>query len=65
MHDDVIYAYEPHDRTKVKLDGMTRGPVKVADQLPRGSATARFNAWFAVKAPRASEPCVAPTRSPR
>ena len=49
MNDDVIYAYEPHDRTKMKLDGMTTGPVKVADQLPRGSATARFNAWFAVK----------------
>ena len=49
MNDDPIYAYEPHERTKMKLDGITIGPVKVADQLPRGSATARFNAWFAVK----------------
>jgi hypothetical protein len=25
------------------------GPVKATDQLPRGNAAARFNAWFAVK----------------
>ena len=38
----------PHHRTQEKLAGHTR-PVKVADQLPAGSAAARFNAWFAVK----------------
>ncbi len=43
-----IYDYVPHHRTKEKLDHTSR-PVKVSEQLPRGSAAARFNSWFAVK----------------
>ena len=43
-----IYDYVPHHRTKEKLDHTSR-PVKVSEQLPRGSAPARFNSWFAVK----------------
>jgi len=43
-----IYDYAPHHRTREKLDHSS-GPVEVRDQLPRGSAAARFNAWFAVK----------------
>ena len=43
-----IYQYVPHRRTKEKLEHAAE-PVKVIDQLPRGSAAARFNAWFAVK----------------
>ena len=48
MTAEAIYDYTPHHRTRAKLDG-SAGPVKVVDQLPRGSAAARFNAWFAVK----------------
>jgi hypothetical protein len=44
-----IYQYVPHHRTREKLDH-TSGPIKTSDQMPRGSAAARFNAWFAVKA---------------
>jgi hypothetical protein len=44
-----LYDYHPHHRTKAKLEGSPDKPVKVADQLPAGSITARFNAWFAVK----------------
>lgn len=43
-----IYDYVPHRRTREKLDHAS-GPVEVRDQLPRGTAAARFNAWFAVK----------------
>jgi len=43
-----IYDYVPHRRTREKLDHAS-GPVEVHDQLPRGTAAARFNAWFAVK----------------
>ncbi len=43
-----IYDYVPHHRTKEKLDHTSR-PVKVSEQLPCGSAPARFNSWFAVK----------------
>ncbi len=43
-----IYDYVPHHRTKEKLERGTP-PVKVIDQLPKGNAIARFNAWFAVK----------------
>ncbi len=43
-----IYDYVPHHRTKEKLERGTP-PVKVSDQLPKGNAAARFNAWFAVK----------------
>ena len=47
--DDAIYAYVPHERTKVKLGEAARAPVRVAEQYPHGSPTARFNAWFAVR----------------
>jgi hypothetical protein len=43
-----IYDYVPHKRTEEKLDHASR-PIRVADQLPRGSAVERFNAQFAVK----------------
>ena len=49
MTDNVIYDYIPHHRTKNKLDGTGAGPVKVAEQLPSGTAMARFNARLAVK----------------
>lgn len=38
-----LYHYEPHHRTTQRLSGDVPGPVKVADQLPRHSAFARFN----------------------
>lgn len=44
-----IYKYVPHHRTKARMDGEAAGPVKVAEQLPKGNAVARFNAWFALK----------------
>jgi hypothetical protein len=43
-----IYQYTPHQRTQTKMGG-GGAPVKVADQLPSGGPSARFNAWFAVK----------------
>ena len=43
-----IYDYVPHRRTKEKLEHASQ-PVKVSDQLPHGSAVARFNAKLAVK----------------
>ncbi len=46
---DVIYRYIPHHRTMAKLEHAAKGPVRVAEQLPRGNAAARFNAWLAVK----------------
>ena len=48
MTDHTIYNYVPHRRTRAKLDGTT-GPVRVAEQLPAGSAVDRFNAWLAVR----------------
>src|ERR1035438_3817103 len=49
MPDNVIYDYIPHHRTKKNLEGAADGPVKVAEQLPSGTAMARFNARLAVK----------------
>jgi len=49
MASNVIYDYIPHHRTKKKLEGNVPGPVKVAEQLPSGTAAARFNARLAVK----------------
>jgi hypothetical protein len=49
MPDHPIYEYIPHSRTMTKLEGILDKPVKVAEQLPRGSTMARFNARFAVK----------------
>ncbi len=49
MTDNVIYKYVPHRRTQRKLEGNAPGPVKVAEQLPSGTAAQRFNAWLAVK----------------
>lgn len=47
--ESAVYAYVPHERTKAKLGEAARGPVRVAEQFPHGSPTARFNAWFAVR----------------
>jgi hypothetical protein len=49
MTDNPIYQYVPHHRTQKKLAGTAPGPVKVAEQMPTGTAAQRFNAWFAVK----------------
>jgi len=49
MTDHTIYTYVPHQRTRTKLDDTAAGPVRVAEQLPKGGAMDRFNAWFAVK----------------
>jgi hypothetical protein len=46
--DPQIYDYVPHARTQAKIEHASR-PVRVVDQLPTGSAGARFNAWLAVK----------------
>jgi hypothetical protein len=43
-----IYHYIPHQRTQEKLDHAST-PVKVSEQLPHGSAAARFNSWLAVR----------------
>ena len=43
-----IYDYVPHNRTKTKIGEAVRGPVKVAEQFPHDSTTARFNTWLAV-----------------
>jgi len=43
-----IYDYVPHRRTQEKLEHAS-APVRVSEQLPHGSTTARFNSWFAVK----------------
>jgi hypothetical protein len=44
-----IYEYAPHSRTETKMGEALLGPVKVAEQFPHGSPTARFNAWLAVQ----------------
>ena len=49
MTDHAIYDHVPHLRTRTKLEGAAAGTVKGAEQLPKGSAAARFNAWFAVQ----------------
>jgi len=41
-----LYQHIPHPHIATHLK---RGPVKVADQLPRGNAIERFNARFAVR----------------
>lgn len=43
-----IYQYVPHRRTREKLDHGSQ-PVRVSDQLPTGTASARFNSWLAVR----------------
>jgi hypothetical protein len=48
MTERTIYQYVPHHRTAAKLARTTK-PVKVADQMPRDSTSARFNSWLAVK----------------
>ena len=48
MAQSSTYEYVPHPHTMRKLSHQDV-PVKVADQLPTGSAAARFNAWLAVK----------------
>lgn len=50
MTETAIYQYVPHHRTQTKLEESPAArPVTVAEQLPHGTAAARFNAWFAVK----------------
>lgn len=49
MTENTIYDYVPHRRTQRKLEGTAPGPVKVAEQMPRGTAAQRFNTWLAVK----------------
>lgn len=49
VSEHAIYDYIPHHRTKARLDGKSEKPVKVTEQLPTGSAAARFNARLAVK----------------
>lgn len=49
MAESEIYSYSQHPHTKARIEGMSAGPVKVADQLPNQSKAAQFNAWFAVK----------------
>lgn len=41
-----LYQYIPHPHLARRH---LHGPVKVADQLPRNNAAARFNTWLAVK----------------
>ncbi len=48
MAETSIYRYDPHERTKEKLDHVA-GPVRASEQLPRGNPVARFNADIAVK----------------
>lgn len=48
MVESSTYEYVPHPHTVRKLSHQDE-PVKVADQLPKGSFGARFNAWLAVK----------------
>jgi hypothetical protein len=40
------YRYRPHPHIARRRE---QGPVKVADQLPRGTAYNRFNTWLAIK----------------
>jgi hypothetical protein len=42
----IDYKHVPHPQIELRKH---RRPVKVADQLPRGSAYSRFNAWLAIK----------------
>ena len=48
MAETTVYNYVPHNRTQEKLEHASK-PVRVTDQLPRGTGLTRFNAWFAVK----------------
>ncbi len=48
MAESGTYEYVPHPHTVRKLAHQDE-PVKVVDQLPKGSTAARFNAWLAVK----------------
>jgi hypothetical protein len=41
-----LFTHVPHPRVEARKQ---QPPPKVADQLPTGSAAARFNAWLAVK----------------
>jgi hypothetical protein len=49
MRDTPTLKDAPHRRKKARLSGEQSGPVWTADQLPNGSAVARFNAALAVK----------------
>ncbi len=43
-----IYQYEPHERTKEKLERLG-GPSHTSDHLRPGNAVTRFNSWLGVK----------------
>lgn len=44
-----VYEHIPHPHIERRRE---QGPVKVADQHPRGNPVAKFNAWLAVKVTR-------------
>lgn len=44
MDDDGIFRCEFHEWTKGKIGRLIAGPVRVAEQFPDGTRTARFNA---------------------
>jgi hypothetical protein len=49
MAEASIYTYIPHHQTEMRLAGKAEPPAMVADQLPKGDAASRLNAWLAVK----------------
>ena len=52
MTEEEIYRYQPHAWTSSKVDHLGTDSVRVADQLPHGTAVARCNAWIAVRVTR-------------
>lgn len=47
MAETCAYSYVPHRQTEMRLAGEAEPPAMVADQLARGGAINRFNAWLA------------------
>jgi hypothetical protein len=43
------FDHKPHPHTTAVLEGKTKGPVRVRDQLDRSTPAARVNSWLAVK----------------
>ncbi len=44
-----VFEYTIHPLTRAHAEGAVPPPPKVADELPRGNAAARFNSWLALK----------------
>ncbi|HUC04141.1 MAG TPA: hypothetical protein VL961_02000 [Acidimicrobiales bacterium] len=44
-----LYEYVPHHRTRHRLEGTGRGPVKVVDQLPSGTVFQRLNSKIGLR----------------